>query len=332
MIRSRSKPRQVVPSADGDELINQKEALSFITNAPDIVKDAITEAKGDRDAAIKTLAVAAVGEAIKAKEGSISPGFITNLYQSMIRKLEHDFVNRKTLDERLAPLETSRPNAEAGPSRPRHLSPRHSPIPEPEPESEPELEPEAEPEAETEPGPEPKSTPDSPPPPPPMTATDDPDPLEQERLELAARFVLPGKYGLGSVVSDKLPFLRMLRDIDAAFPNKFTQRFPIAPTYADVAPLVEDELGADERQVWDELDAELAKHTDKALGYTECANVFAGRKGKKGSHPAYVKIGVWSWWWRELWNISVAEERDFELWRQVFRIERDKMGVLPRAQ
>jgi len=234
LIRSRSKPRQVVPSADRDELMNQKEALSFITNAPDIVKDAITEAKGDRDAAIKTLAVAAVEEAIKAKEGSISPGFITNLYQSMIRKLEHDFVNRKTLDERLAPLETSRPNAEAGPSRPRHLSPRHSPVPEPEPESE------------TEPAPQPESTPDPPPPPPHITATDHSDPLEQERLELAARFVLPGKFGLGSVVSDKLPFLRTLRDIDAAFPTKFTQRFPIAPTYADVAPLVEDELGADE--------------------------------------------------------------------------------------
>ena len=132
--------------------------------------------------------------------------------------------------------------------------------------------------------------------------------LGRERLDLVNRYIRSP----GSVVATNLAVLRMVRDVHMAFPARKSPMFPVAKTFKDVAPKLREELTMEEEEVWQKLDDELERHSDPVVGYEKCGLVYKG--GPTGGQPPEIKVLDWSWFWAQLWKVSVSEDRRLELW------------------
>ena len=150
--------------------------------------------------------------------------------------------------------------------------------------------------------------------------------LERERLDLVNRYVRSP----GSVVATNLAVLRMVRDVHMAFPARKSPMFSVAKTFKDVAPRMLEEMTNEEQEVWQKLDAELERHPDPTVGYEKCGLVYKG--GPAGSQPPEIKVLDWSWFWAQLWKVSVSEDRSLELWMAIKKNLDIKVNVWPRVK
>jgi hypothetical protein len=146
---------------------------------------------------------------------------------------------------------------------------------------------------------------------------------EQEKGRLVKLFIKPGLRT--SPAANHIGLLRLMADIHDAYPQQFNLQFPLAPSYANIIPILKHELT--DSRIWDELNTELAK-LERSVGYVACSKMYVGEP-RVHKYTEEQRVIVWSWWWDQLWHASVfGWER--EMWTQIWEILKAKITTLPR--